>query len=212
MGIAVDGTSRPEARTRLAPDLLLVNQQHPEYNTDQKTRLRRGVALLPAVLWGVLALWLGSDAGTDFLTMLAIVAGGFLVFVWWACLRLWHLFGRRQSPRSFAGGGRHWLFFWLAELLVVAIVVAALMVRLPFRMRFALSEAEFRKQVTSVQPGRQTPLPITLGTFRVTEMEVVDRGVVRLTTSRDGLLDKAGVVFSPDGRPPYLNEDTYTHL
>jgi hypothetical protein len=156
--------------------------------------------LLPAVLWGVAALWLGSDAGTDFLTMLAIVAGGFLVFAWWACLRLAHRFGRRQSPRSFADG-RHWLFFWLAEPLVVAIVVAALMVRLPFRMRFAHSEAEFRKQVTSVRPGSQTPLPITLGTFRVTQMEVADRGVVRLTTSRDGLLDKAGVVFSPDGRP-----------
>lgn len=161
-----------------------------------RSRLRQALIYLPAMAWAVCAMWLASDAGTDLLTMLAIAAGGFLVVAWWAYLRLSHLFGRRQPPQSFAGG-RHWLLFWLAEPLVITIVVAGLMVRLPFRMRFALSEAKFRKQVTSLRPGSKTPLPITLGTFRVTEMEVVDRGVVRMITCRDGILDRAGVVYSP---------------
>ena len=103
---------------------------------------------------------------------------------------------------------------WLVQKLnptLLALAVVLCLTGAPFYLRFYLSKSSLSAYVANLAVQTNSRDHKRVGLFLVRETETRD-GTVRLITSDDGMLDRAGLVFSPRGKPERVGEDNYTHL
>jgi hypothetical protein len=85
------------------------------------------------------------------------------------------------------------------------VLVVALALGLPLRARWALSEGGFDRAVTEIQqhPERASSFEGRIGSYDITWVVVVDRGVL-FYDSKGAFIDDAGFAYLPDGPYPGL--------
>lgn len=103
---------------------------------------------------------------------------------------------------------------WLVQRLnpaLLALAVVFCLTGAPFYLRFFLSKSSLSAYATNLALQTNSKADQRVGLFLVRETETRD-GTVRLITCDDGMMDHAGLVFSPRGKPERIGEDIYAHL
>ena len=171
-------------------------------------RIAPALALAVTGVWGLTSLWMGSDAGLHVGAIMWLVGGFFALMIGW-------LISLRRSARPAVklGLGRR-VRRYLAPLFV-AFCAFAVLVGLPFRVRFALSKADLQRyaeEVAKSPPPWGLAQPVSVGLFEVDQVHVLPNGIVRMTTTACGVVDTCGIVYSPRGPPPSDGGDRYTEI
>jgi hypothetical protein len=157
-----------------------------------------------AVCFGITSLVVSSD-GTNIVEFMFVLFGvltitGFALLNGIAVLALRK---RKQNARSFT------LFAAFAvHTLVVVVMLADVVFNIGFRIRFNMSRAAFETAAHEVRSGKRIATPTSIGYYRVSDIDVTDRSV-RFIIGEFGLADGFGVVYSPEGTPSVLGEDSY---
>ena len=170
-------------------------------------RIANAVALLVTGVWGVSSLLMGSNAGLTMGAGMWLVGGFFVLMIGW-------LISLRRSARPAVKLGLSRRARRYLAPLFVAFCALTILVGLPFRIRFALSEddlQQYAQEVTKSPPPWGLAQPVPVGLFDVQQVEVLPKGVVRMITTTCGL-DDCGIVYSPNGPPPVVGEDSYTEI
>lgn len=166
----------------------------------------RGVRSLNSILcvWFAFVVWLSSDAGMGLgAVMLLLLSGLVLAAVSSAQLYAHRRIREDDSPDR-----------WLVQKLNPTLLALALVFCLtgaPFYLRFVLSKSSLSAYVASLEGRNASHASQRVGLFFVRETETRD-GAVRLITSEDGMMNDAGLVYSPSGAPKRVGEDVYAHI
>jgi hypothetical protein len=154
--------------------------------------------------WMVAVLVLFSDAGSGMDAFLILVLGGLgLVLIW-----IVQFFVEVRVPRE--ARTRRWA---LGPVLTIACAVFVIFGG-SFWIRFLVSKSALDRfaMERSAGPSPSNEAPVRVGLFEARDIDVIEHGCVRFITSRDGMADDAGLAHSPDGEPPVIGEDSYSHL
>lgn len=162
--------------------------------------------MLLALAWAGATLWLFSDgATTTYGDMVVLYLGA--AFVGTAAL-VTLIAGSASSARAGGTGRKRWLPLVLT-LLLVALVPSLCRYALPFRARFALSEAALLAAARGESPSSEGPTWI--GWLAVRHIDEAG-GATRFTTGTCGLSARCGVAHAPDGRPQPTEGASYQPL
>lgn len=156
------------------------------------------------VVWFVCVIWLSSDAGMGLDAVMLLLLSGLLL----AVMSFAQLFAHRKI-RPDSSPDR-----WLVQKLnptLLALAVVFCLTGAPFYLRFFLSKSSLSAYATNIAFQTDSKTDQRVGLFLVRETELHDE-TVRLITCDDGMMDHAGLVFSPRGKPERIGEDIYTHL
>jgi hypothetical protein len=165
--------------------------------------------------WVLFVVFAFSDAGMDFLSLLAFVFGGLLWAIVWLGRLVTSLI--RQRRRSIPSQSfRTALLYWGFEPTVLLLSAVLAFSGVLGRIRFHLSHHALDSYVADVTTGRVHPQELDdprrwVGLVRVRETELLPSGGVRIITAEDGL-DDAGFALSTASKPPIVGEDSYTYL
>lgn len=166
----------------------------------------KGVRAVNSILcvWFACAVWLSSDAGMGLGAVMLLLLSGLLL----AAMSFAQLFAHRKirpddSPDR-----------WLVQKLnpaLLALAVVFCLTGAPFYLRFLLSKSSLTDYAQSRTAQDTTGTSRRVGLFVVQVTERVN-GTVRLITTDDGMVDHAGLVYSPNGEPKRIGEDVYAHI
>ncbi len=166
----------------------------------------KGVRAVNSMLcvWFACVVWLSSDAGMGMGAIMLLPLSGLAL----AAVSYAQLFAHRKirpddSPDR-----------WLVQKLnptLLALAVVFCLTGAPFYLRFYLSKSSLSAYVANLAVQTNSRADNRVGLFLVRETETRD-GTVRLITCDDGMVDHAGLVFSPNGKPERVGEDSYKHI
>lgn len=156
------------------------------------------------VVWFGCVVWLSSNAGMGLVAVIACFFPGALLTVVWLAQLVAH---RKVRPPD---SPDRWLVQKLDPLLI-GLAVVFFLTSAPFYARFYLSKSSLSTYVASLESRSVPQATQQVGLFLVRETET-RAGTVRLITSNDGMMNDAGLVFSPHGTPEGSRKDVYTHL
>lgn len=172
-------------------------------------RFVAGVTLTACGAWALYLLLYGSDAGVPFFPALLVLGwGGVAILVLWVLRTVLHLAVTWHAPE------RRRLRRILVEPVALLVCVAFVASGAAFWVRFKLSQSLLNNyvSVSSTSAPDSFKSGVRVGLFRLRDVQVLPKGVVRMITTECGVVDTCGVVFSPAGRPPVLGEDVYSSL
>lgn len=158
-----------------------------------------------ALAWAVLATFLFGDAGSGFIGIFVALAYAFIWLLNWA---------GRCSRRDRAASAALWSFEPIAFLLVAAFAYSGSLLL----ARLYLSAPALERYALDVNAGKvdlnfEFSHPLRwVGLYSISVTETLPSGGARFITSGDGLFDKAGFAYSPNGEPPARVKNSYTHL
>jgi hypothetical protein len=159
---------------------------------------------LGAVAWFMYVLEALSDTGSSLPQMIIMSYGGPAILILWLIslgIHLWAHFRRRERPREPRS------FVWLCLPLILVMVCPLLMEHHEnlLELRLALSARALEST------GRESwQEPRLVGLFVVSEKMAVG-SELRFRTA-ECFLDDCGLVFSPEGPPQPIGEDSFLHL
>ena len=163
-------------------------------------RIFRILTNAAALLWFLYVLDGVTDAGISVLQMLAKYYGAPVVLILWALnLGVYMLRGSGDRVRRLLG-------IVVAPSLVVLIFLADRAYPVPLRWRLEASAAALERT------GNDTwEHPKIVGLFIVYQKTIVGTEL-RFNTAQCFVLDECGLVFSPDGPPRRVGEDSFMPL
>jgi hypothetical protein len=187
--------------------------------------LRRNVGVIFIVAWLLLVLFLFSDAGHPFSSIL--VAAGFATFwlaVWLARAAASSLRKRRRD--GFATGerlsgkqlARRWGVEPFAFLIIAALAYSGAFASARFILSASALERHAREasklQLSTQSLGSPTFAhpPKRVGLYRIRATEPLPEGAARFITSDSGLFDTAGFAFHPNTPPKQADKNTYERV
>lgn len=154
--------------------------------------------------WNVTVLVVSSHVNHSIIDAMSLLLFGSPLAVGWLVLLALVLVAhfRRRAPRSETAP--------VAAALVAALAVTGATVglasrKIPFRVRFRLSESALTAVATGARPAGRA------GLFTIRSVEF-DGKAAFLDAGPTGLLDHGGFAYSPDGPPPYHGESTFTRI
>jgi hypothetical protein len=175
---------------------------------DRVDSFLRVTAYVLGSTWAACVIAFCSDAGLTVPGMFVLLGGGMVALAASAL----SVAGRWVRSRKVAAAAVAWRAFVFPAAL--AVLAASTWFGATFWMRFLLSRPALdrfvRNGAPAVAAGRFVPGE-HIGLFRLQEAEVLPGGIVRLITT-DCMFDHCGVVYSPQGPPPRVGEDTYSPL
>ena len=158
-----------------------------------------------ALVWLVLGAWLTSDGGTsidDLLELMAATLG--LGIAWLVAV----VVAARKTPSTI----QRLKFTLIAIPILVVMGIGVHWFEAALPLRFAASRSSLERYAKSASASAlKTTKATRVGLFTVQETEALDNEVVRLITAKC-MVDDCGFVYSPNGAPPPLGEDSYIHL
>jgi hypothetical protein len=160
------------------------------------------------ILTGLLVVWVieadSVPSGNFGHILLAYPATALLVVAWGIRLGI-ALVARVWKRRVIA-----WKRFLVQPTLAV-VLFTALYTSAPMTVRFDLSRGAMDDTALAVLAGERDPRSIhRIGLYSVVRAERV-QGTFRFLVEHTGFLDPGGFVYSPEGPPPVVGEDTYEH-
>lgn len=172
--------------------------------------LERTTALLSVTsgsAWLVYVLLFGSDAGLTVPVVLVSVWGGVAVVVLWIIRFVLHMLITKRDR------ARRRVRRLMSEPAVLLLCFAFVWSGAAFRVRFLLSRPAFDNYAQTAPENLRGGFTsgARVGLFWLREAEVLPGGIVRIITT-DCMFDHCGVVYSPQGEPPRIGEDTYGSL
>ena len=166
------------------------------------------LTIIAGAAWVTYVLGWGSDAGLTVPVLLVLTWGGVGVLVLWSLGFAVHVVATKGAPerrrlRRFA--------VWPALLSFCFVFVWT---GLAFQVRFLASRPALdrvaREAIPMAPPAELSP-GRRVGFFWVRESEVLPGGIIRIITTQC-MFDDCGLVYSPNGEPPRVGEDTYRQL
>jgi hypothetical protein len=166
------------------------------------------ISTFVVVAWAVAVLVMTSD-GVGFADTVVYFFGG-LALGTFAVVTTAAAFGHGAVAKQWPVASE--IALLVVQLAIIAAVAGSVVLDVPFAARFAASRSALEAAALRTRAAHQPAVPGTIGLFRVTE---IDRAgsAVRFIVGDAGLFnDSAGVVYSPDGQPPVVDEDSYQHI
>ncbi|MEU8266110.1 hypothetical protein AB0B89_03000 [Sphaerisporangium sp. NPDC049002] len=167
-----------------------------------------GASLLGATaLTGLLTLYAFSVPGGYFLATLAAMAGTCVLGIVW--IPRFVVAALRRDGRP--GLRRHWAR-WIAVPVIGAVVVGLVMLDLPFRARFVVSQPHLTRLAQAVNSGTEPERQggRRVGLFPVDNVQRFGGGIL-FDIEGAGFLDSHGIAWSPRGEPG-PGEDGYDRI
>lgn len=174
-------------------------------------------SLTVCICWLVFCAVAFSNAGYSVLVLLtAIVVAGTWMLIW--LIRLVVFLVRRRRGKTGGLGLKNAMIYWGVEPLALIMGVSLAALGAFSIVRFTVSVPALNAYVDEVRGGRVNlaydfnhPTRY-IGLFAITRTDLLSDGTVRLITSADGLMSRAGLAKSPSFHPPRQGEDSYRNL
>lgn len=192
----------------------------PEFDKQNKPHAISGIGIAFTIIWALLAAILLSDSGLDIISYLKAFAFSLVWGIVWAS-RLVRFGLQSRKNKAIRRDAPSPVIFWGFEPIAFLLIAALVYSDTLMLARFYLSSAALEKYVHEVQDGKiDMPLEFefghparSVGLYSIFLTETMrPNGGIQFLTSGDGISDRAGFAYYPNGQPPHRDKNLYTHI
>ena len=187
-----------------------------DMNNNSRAISRVGIVFF--IIWVLLAVILLSDSGVAIISFFVALSFTFIWLIVWLSRFIIVWLSRSKRNNKFKWRDFSSVVFWgfepIAFLFILVLVHSGTMML----ARLYISSSALEQYAKNVHEGKVdiafefTHPSRLIGLYSISITDAMPDGGVRFITSGDGLFDKAGFAYYPNGEPPKREENTYNHI